>query len=80
MDSEMNTSNTTLVKPIEQITGKNNVKSNLSQAKKQSMIARYINSSKYDFLGFIDRTNAVVLRPRYYNVRNKLGQFAAVEA
>ena len=76
----MNTTNMTLVKPIEQITGKANVKSGMSQSKKQRIIARYINPSKYDFLGFVDRTNAVILRPRYYNVRNKLGQFAAVEA
>lgn len=75
----MNTQNTTLVKPIEQITGKANIKTGLSQMKKQQMLARYINPSKYDFVGFVDRTNDVVLRPRYYNVRNKLGQFASIE-
>jgi hypothetical protein len=69
----------TLIKQLNQITGKNNIASGLPQSKKQKMIARYINPTKYDFVGFVDRTNEVVLRPRYYNVRNKLGQFAAIE-
>lgn len=68
----------TLVKPIENITGKRNLSSGLSQATKQKLLARHLNPSKYDFVGFVDRTNDVILRPRYYNVRNKLGQFAAV--
>lgn len=67
----------TYIKPIGQIIGKT-IDSGLPQAKKEKMIARYINHSKYDFLGFLDRTNEVVLRPRYHNVRNSLGQFAAV--
>jgi hypothetical protein len=69
---------TTYIKPIGQITGKTNINSGLTLTAKQKMIARHINPSKYDFLGFLDRTNEVVLRPRYHNVRNSLGQFAAV--
>jgi len=69
----------TLIKQLGQITGKNNIVSGLPQSKKQKLISRYINPTKYDFVGFVDRTNEVVLRPRYYNVRNKLGQFAAIE-
>jgi hypothetical protein len=69
----------TLIKQLDQITGKNNIVSGLPQRKKQKLLARYINPTKYDFVGFVDRTNEVVLRPRYYNVRNKLGQFAAIE-
>lgn len=72
--------NTTLIKPIGCITGKNNISSGLTQAKKLKLIAKHINPSKYEFVGFVDRTNDVVLRPRYYNVRNTLGQFARVGA
>ncbi len=72
--------NTTLIKPIECITGKTNISSGLTQAKKRRLLARHIDPSKYEVLGFVDRTNDVVLRPRYYNVRNSLGQFAAIEA
>lgn len=70
----------TVIKPIQNITGKRNIESGLNQTTKQKMVARYLNPSKYELLGFLDRTNEAVLRPRYYNVRNKLGQFAAVEA
>lgn len=69
----------TLIKPIESITGKTNLNSGLTQAKKLKLISRYINPSKYEVVGFVDRTNDAILRPRYYNVRNSLGQFAAVE-
>jgi hypothetical protein len=69
----------TRIKQIEAITGKNSVQSGLTIAKKTKMIKRHINPSKYEFVGFVDRTNGVVLRERFYNVRNSLGQFAAVQ-
>lgn len=72
--------NTALIKPIGSITGKTNLTSGLTQTKKLKMIAKHLNTSKYEFIGFVDRTNEVVLRPRYHNVRNGLGQFARVEA
>jgi hypothetical protein len=68
----------TVIKQIEQITGKTNLDSSLTQNRKQKMIARHLNPSKYEFVGFLDRTNQAILRPRYHNVRNNLGQFAAV--
>jgi hypothetical protein len=68
----------TVIKQIEQITGKTNLNSGLTQNRKQKMIARHLNPSKYEFVGFLDRTNQAILRPRYHNVRNSLGQFAAV--
>ncbi len=69
----------TYIKPIEQITGrKTQLESGLSVNNKIKMINRHLNSSKYEFLGFLDRTNEAVLRPRYHNVRNNLGQFASV--
>jgi hypothetical protein len=77
----MNTSLThTRIKPIEAITGKTNIPSGLPIAKKTKMIKRHVNSSRYEFLGFVDRTNGVVLRERFYNVRDKQGRFACVEA
>jgi hypothetical protein len=68
----------TLIKPISQITGNTNINSGLTQSNKLKLLARYINPSKYEFVGFVDRTNDVILRPRYHNVRNSAGQFAAV--
>jgi len=69
----------TYIKQIEQITGrKSQLESGLSVNNKIKMINRHLNSSKYEFLGFLDRTNEAVLRPRYHNVRNSLGQFAPV--
>lgn len=77
----MNTSLTnTRIKQIETITGKNSVPSGLTIAKKTKMIKRHLNPSRYEFVGFVDRTNGVVLRERFYNVRDKQGRFAAVEA
>ena len=70
----------TLIKPISNITGKTNLTSGLTQAKKLKLIAKHLNPTKYEIVGFVDRTNDVVLRPRYHNVRNSLGQFARVEA
>lgn len=69
----------TYIKPIEKITGrKTQLESGLSVSRKIKMIKRHLDSTKYEFLGFLDRTNEAVLRPRYYNVRNSLGQFAPV--
>jgi hypothetical protein len=77
----MNTSPTnTRIKPLEAITGKNNIPSGLSVAKKTKMIQRKINPSRYEFLGFLDRSNSAVLRERFYNVRDEFGRFATVEA
>jgi hypothetical protein len=69
----------TYIKPIESITGrKTELESGLSVTRKIKMINRHINPSKYELLGFLDRTNEAILRPRYHNVRNSLGQFAPV--
>lgn len=69
----------TYIKPIEKITGrKSQLTSGLTTAKKVKMISRHLNPSKYEFLGFLDRTNEAVLRPRYHNVRDSLGRFAPV--
>lgn len=46
---------------------------------KESVIDKYINPSKYEFLGFLDRSNTAILRPRFHNVRDSYGRFARVE-
>ena len=68
----------TVIKPIGQITGKKNIDSGLTQTKKEKLIARHLNPSKYELLGFLDRTNDAILRPRFHNVRDSIGRFAAV--
>jgi hypothetical protein len=35
-----------------------------------------IDPTKYDFLGFVGRTNNAVLVPRYHVIRNDRGRFA----
>lgn len=76
----MNYTQNACIKSIEQITGRKHVDSALPATKKQKMLSRYIDPSRYEFLGFVDRTNNVVLRPRYYNVRDSYGRFASIEA
>jgi hypothetical protein len=70
--------NDTIIKSITDITGNATTGANLPISKKLKMLNNHINLSKYDILGFLDRSNDVVLRPRYYNVRNELGQFAQI--
>jgi hypothetical protein len=75
----MNTTLThTCIKPIQAITGKQNIPSGLPVSKKVRMIQRHINPSRYELVGFLDRTNSAVLRERFHNVRDELGRFAAV--
>jgi hypothetical protein len=76
----MNTTYNTCIKPIESITGKSGLPAGLTSTKKTKMVARYLNPSRYEFLGFVDRTNNAILRPRYHNVRDEFGRFAAVSA
>ena len=45
---------------------------------KQTVASRYVNTSRYNFLGFLDRTNELVLEARYHNVRDPKGRFARV--
>jgi len=75
---EYEVSMNTVIKPIGQITGKKNIDSGLTQTKKEKLIARHLNPSKYELLGFLDRTNDAILRPRFHNVRDSIGRFAAV--
>ena len=41
-------------------------------------INRRFNPAKYHVLGFINRSSQVVLVPRFYNVRDNKGRWAAI--
>jgi hypothetical protein len=45
---------------------------------KQTVAERFVNQSRYNILGFLDRTNELVLEARYHNVRDARGRFARV--
>ena len=54
------------------------VDSDVSKSVKEGIINKYLNPSKYEFVGFLDRSNTAILRPRYHNVRDSFGRFARV--
>lgn len=70
--------NTVTTKNINEITNLY-VDSDMPRSLKENMINHYINPSKYEFVGFVDRTNTAILRTRYHNVRDSFGRFARVE-
>ena len=67
----------TCIKPLEAITGRRR-KAGLSAQAKEKLLDRHLNPSRYEFVGFVDRTNDAILRPRFYNVRDENGRFASV--
>jgi hypothetical protein len=54
------------------------VDSDLPKNLKENIVNKYINPTKYEFVGFVGRSNTAILRPRYHNVRDSLGRFASV--
>jgi hypothetical protein len=70
------TTNNTIVRSIKDITGLT-VASGAGKAAKLSMLSGNINESRYEILGLVGRSNNVMLRPRFHNVRNKQGRFTA---
>jgi len=74
----MNTNNTMTVKNIGDIADFT-IPAMAPRNLKENIVANYINPSKYEFLGFVDRSNDVVLRTRYYNVRDNKGRWARVK-
>lgn len=71
-------SNTVTTKNINEIS-RFYVDSDTPRSFKEDIINRYINPSKYEFVGFVDRSNTAILRPRFHNVRDSYGRFARVE-
>jgi hypothetical protein len=49
-----------------------------SVERRMSAVRRRFNSSKYNVLGFVNRSSQVVLEPRFYNVRDSKGRWAKV--
>jgi hypothetical protein len=71
-------SNTVTTKNINEIS-RFYVDSDAPRTIKENIINRYINPTKYEFVGFLDRSNTAILRPRFHNVRDSYGRFARVE-
>ena len=46
---------------------------------KENIIENYINPSKFEFLGFVDRSNDAIFRERFYNVRDTKGRWARIK-
>jgi hypothetical protein len=49
-----------------------------SVEQRMAAVRRRFNSTKYNVLGFINRSSQVVLVPRFYNVRDTKGRWAKV--
>jgi hypothetical protein len=72
-------SNTVTTKNINDISRRFYVDSDTPRSIKEDIINKYLNPSKYEFVGFVDRSNTAILRPRFHNVRDSYGRFARVE-
>lgn len=49
-----------------------------SVEQRMGAVRRRFSSSKYNVLGFVNRSSQVVLEPRFYNVRDNKGRWAKV--
>jgi len=49
-----------------------------SVEQRMNAVTRRFNPTKYNVLGFINRTSQVVLQPRFYNVRDSKGRWAKI--
>lgn len=47
---------------------------------KSCIVENYLDTKRYEFLGFVDRSNTAVLRARFYNVRDNNGRFAKIKS
>ena len=45
---------------------------------RMNAVTRRFPSSKYNVLGFVNRSSQVVLQPRFYNVRDMNGRWAKI--
>lgn len=74
------TYNNTTIKSLETI-ARNQVAVSpaATRATKEAVLEQYLNTSKFAFIGFIDRTTEVVLRQRFHNYRDAKGRFTTVK-
>ena len=49
-----------------------------SVEQRMNAAVRRFNSSKYNVLGFLNRSSQVILQPRFYNVRDSKGRWAKI--
>lgn len=70
------TTKNVIVRSIKDLTGKT-IASTARKAAKLNLVSGAINESRYEVLGLVGRSNNVMLRPRFHNVRNKQGRFTA---
>jgi len=66
--------NALTIKSLEDIAGFT-VPSVIPKSLKEEIVRTYVNPTKYDLVGFIDRTNDVLLRPKYHTSRDAAGRF-----
>jgi hypothetical protein len=45
---------------------------------KSCIVENYLDTTRYEFLGFVDRSNTAILRQRFHNVRDNNGRFAKI--
>jgi len=56
------------------------VPANAPRSVKEAVVDAYLDETRYEFLGFVDRSNTAILRERFYNVRDNNGRFAKIRA
>lgn len=49
-----------------------------SVEQRMSAVRRRFSATKYNVLGFVNRSSQVVLEPRFYNVRDSKGRWAKI--
>lgn len=49
-----------------------------SVEQRMSAVRRRFSATKYNVLGFVNRSSQVVLEPRFYNIRDNKGRWAKV--
>lgn len=54
------------------------VPANAPKNVKACVAESYLDTTRYEFLGFVDRTNTAVVRAKYHNVRDNNGRFAKI--
>lgn len=73
----MNTNTTIRTMSIDEIANFS-VPATAPKAVKETIVENYLDGSRYELLGFVNRTNTAILRERFYNVRDNNGRFARV--
>ena len=54
------------------------VPANAPKNVKSSIVENYLDTTRYELLGFVDRSNTAVLRQRFHSVRDDNGRFAKI--